>query len=431
VVGLLVAPAALTVVPAQAADPAPAACAPAKAADSCSVTYNGTNVALTWTVSRINPECVVGVSSTNCVYSYQAQLFQPGYTAAGYAFSLGSAQTACGTTTPPNLITGGGDFRAPDQASFTCTTTFAWNTATQYPVGWTVNVLEQDGGGSLAPGGGHGFTTNRPAPKPTAAFTYTEAGQCEFTFTSAATSRIGGIREDWYSPPIPAESIPMAVGLKRKVWTHTFPKTGSYDVRLTVTDATGASDISWQTVTCGALGSSTTLTVKLASSPKSDAGRFNVLVNGKSAISQGKDGSSKVVNVNPGRRPVALSAGAGTSLAKYGTKLACTVNGKTVVNATATSGAVNLKLNDRAVCTFTNTVKAATVAKKCVVPKVVGRTLGKARKALAKAHCSVGTVKPKKVAKQAGKKAKVVKSSPKRGAVRKDGAKVKLTVRLP
>jgi len=65
----------------------------------------------------------------------------------------------------------------------------------------------------------------------------------------------------------------------------------------------------------------------------------------------------------------------------------------------------------------TRTVPAKSVA--CVVPKLKGKTLKTATKALTKAECKLGKVKGKK-----GKNAKVKKQSPKSGTVLSPGAKV-------
>jgi ATP-dependent Clp protease adapter protein ClpS len=67
--------------------------------------------------------------------------------------------------------------------------------------------------------------------------------------------------------------------------------------------------------------------------------------------------------------------------------------------------------------TFANVVK-------CVVPKLKGKTLKKARKALKKAHCKLGKVKGPK-----GKKARIKKQKPKAGKVLKAGSKVKVTTK--
>ena len=63
--------------------------------------------------------------------------------------------------------------------------------------------------------------------------------------------------------------------------------------------------------------------------------------------------------------------------------------------------------------------------KQCVVPKLKGLTLKKARKAAKKANCAVGTVKRKKSSRR---KTTVLKQGSKVGKVLAEGAKIKLTV---
>jgi beta-lactam-binding protein with PASTA domain len=62
----------------------------------------------------------------------------------------------------------------------------------------------------------------------------------------------------------------------------------------------------------------------------------------------------------------------------------------------------------------------------CVVPKVVGKSLAKARAAITRAHCRVGTVSRK--ASSARKKGKVIGQSPKAGKRLRNGARVNVTV---
>jgi beta-lactam-binding protein with PASTA domain len=62
----------------------------------------------------------------------------------------------------------------------------------------------------------------------------------------------------------------------------------------------------------------------------------------------------------------------------------------------------------------------------CVVPNVVGKSLAKARVAITRAHCKVGTVSRK--ASSASKKGKVIGQSPKARKKLRNGAKVNLTV---
>jgi len=63
---------------------------------------------------------------------------------------------------------------------------------------------------------------------------------------------------------------------------------------------------------------------------------------------------------------------------------------------------------------------------KCVVPKVVGRTLKKARARIVKVHCKVRTVRKKFSTLK--KKGRVLSQRPKPGKRLKSGSKVNLTV---
>jgi hypothetical protein len=62
----------------------------------------------------------------------------------------------------------------------------------------------------------------------------------------------------------------------------------------------------------------------------------------------------------------------------------------------------------------------------CVVPKVTGKTLAAARKAISQAHCAVGRVGTKASTKSA--KGKVLSQAPAKNRVLAKGAKVNLTV---
>jgi hypothetical protein len=59
----------------------------------------------------------------------------------------------------------------------------------------------------------------------------------------------------------------------------------------------------------------------------------------------------------------------------------------------------------------------------CKVPKLKGKTLSKAKRALKRAHCALGKTSPA----HPSRRQKVSKSSPKAGAVKRAGSKVKLT----
>jgi PKD domain len=100
--------------------------------------------------------------------------------------------------------------------------------------------------------------------------------------------------------------------------------------------------------------------------------------------------------------------------------------GRFTVTLTATDAAAN-----SAGATFTVTVASAPPPPppKCVVPKLAGKTLSQARTALSRAHCKLGKVhQPKKPKHRRLRKLIVKSSSPGRGAVRANGAKVAVTL---
>ena len=67
-------------------------------------------------------------------------------------------------------------------------------------------------------------------------------------------------------------------------------------------------------------------------------------------------------------------------------------------------------------------------ATKCVVPKLKGKTLGKAKSALIKANCKLGKVKKPKGSR--GKKLIVKSTKPGAGAERAAGTKVGVTMKV-
>ena len=62
-----------------------------------------------------------------------------------------------------------------------------------------------------------------------------------------------------------------------------------------------------------------------------------------------------------------------------------------------------------------------------MVPKLKGKTLAQAKKALAKAHCKLGKVKKKKAPKKT-KHGAVIATTPAAGAKKSAGAKVNVVV---
>ena len=115
---------------------------------------------------------------------------------------------------------------------------------------------------------------------------------------------------------------------------------------------------------------------------------------------------------------------------KFGaTAASYTVLSDTAIRATAPSaplGPVNVTVTDiggtssGSIYTYSNSPKKV----RCVVPKLKGKTLKKARKLLKKAHCRLGKVKGRK-----GKHARIRKQQPKPGTVLNAGSKVRVTTR--
>jgi PKD repeat protein len=89
------------------------------------------------------------------------------------------------------------------------------------------------------------------------------------------------------------------------------------------------------------------------------------------------------------------------------------------------TGAPSTPLSDTQTTTTTTTATTP-AATKCVIPKLIGKTVARAKKLLAKAHCGVG-----KVARKTAKKklrGRVVSQRPSAGTVKPAGSKVSLVV---
>ncbi len=90
-----------------------------------------------------------------------------------------------------------------------------------------------------------------------------------------------------------------------------------------------------------------------------------------------------------------------------------------VVDVRVTTPAGQTAVTSADVFTF-----ATPLVANCVVPKLKGMTLTKARKALTKSHCELGKIKGPK-----GKKARIKKQGPKAGTVLTAGSKVMVTTK--
>ena len=108
-------------------------------------------------------------------------------------------------------------------------------------------------------------------------------------------------------------------------------------------------------------------------SPASDAGRFDLNVDGGAAEASdvGDGGSTGAVTVNTGTsHAISEVAHAGTSLTDYTSSYVCKVGQTTVASGDTTSASgITVAKDDAVVCTFTNTRKTGTIEiRKLVVP---------------------------------------------------------------
>lgn len=134
-----------------------------------------------------------------------------------------------------------------------------------------------------------------------------------------------------------------------------------------------------------------------------------------------RSGKGKVVST-----PAGTSCGSGCALFDYGTSVALTATPAPGYKFAGWKGACT----GPGACTVSMTAATSVTAKftkiVCVVPKVKGKKLAAAKRAITAAHCSVGTVKKKKST--TGQKGKVVSQKPKPGKHLSKGAPVNLVV---
>jgi hypothetical protein len=102
------------------------------------------------------------------------------------------------------------------------------------------------------------------------------------------------------------------------------------------------------------------------------------------------------------------------------------------VDVTVTTVAGKSATGSADVFTFTAPPAAAPAAVTaapvlCKVPKLKGRKLGSAKRALRKRHCRIGKVTRKR-RKKAPRKAKIIKQRPRPGSIRPAGSKVSVTL---
>jgi hypothetical protein len=387
-------------------------CTAHNSGDSCSVgNETATSVTVTQTISPDHPPCP---PDPNCVFSYHLSVGQTGYNnVADHAVAVGSASTDCAG----HVVAGNGDFAAPPAGSFTCTTVFSWS-ATEYPISWSVTLLEQNGAAGPVSGGGHQATFSRPSPSPTAGFTYAQTSTPgQFVFTSTSVQGSGPLEERWYSPDDHSQSPG-----PQRTWTHTFPAPGTYTINLEVSDAgpgsaSATAEVTWDGSTPSP--PRTTLTIRTALKPTSDRGRFQVALDGQTVLPAAGNGDSVDLVVDPGQHVISERGGSGTNLFRYAVSMTCT-SGPTTGTVKAIVYLLLLARGTHTDCTITH---QATKEMHCVVPDVTGMPLKKAAKVLRRAHCAAGRLSPKRP----HKKDKVTATDPSVGSVRPEGTQVKLT----
>ena len=188
----------------------------------------------------------------------------------------------------------------------------------------------------------------------------------------------------------------------------------SAPVTLTATAAAGSRFAGWSGAGCSGTGTCTV-------SPTGDTTvTATFVVQHTLTVTRAGKGTGKVTSA-----PVGISCPA-TCAAPFdlGTSVKLTAKGTGKGAFTGWSGDCHGKKPCVLAMNANHHVKATFQI--CVVPKVVGLTLKKAKAKIKKAHCRVGKVKEASSA--ANKTGKVVKQSPKAGKKLKSGGKVNLTV---
>ena len=291
-------------------------------------------------------------------------------------------------TTPTDYV---GDFNAEPQ---TCSITWTWNAATEFPLDSAINMTEEDGEAITdSPMADHTFGVTLPPPGPVADFTATPSNSDpgEFTFTDKSYSVISNVtikHEAWSTSDGDSGT--------GKTWDHTFAAIGTYQVDLTVTDSNGKTASTSQHVkVTGVGGGSASISVKEALSPVGDQGRFDLYVGTKLVKASAGDGDHGVAHVTPGRYLVVQRAMT-VGLTHYGIRLSCTKNGRHDFTTASYGATVKVSAGDAEVCTFTDT---RSTANHCDVPQLAGRSLPAAKRALRAADCAVGKIHRHKHAK--------------------------------
>jgi uncharacterized repeat protein (TIGR01451 family) len=187
-------------------------------------------------------------------------------------------------------------------------------------------------------------------------------------------------------------------------------------MRLTATPAVGSDFAGWTGGGCAGTG----LCTFVVNGAKTITATFTLQTR---HLTVGKKGNGRGTVTSS---PVGVGCGGTCSAGfPYGTALTLTAK----PTATSVFGGWSGACVGKGACPLTLTTDQAATATfraKCVVPKVLGLTLKKAKARIRRAHCTVGKVTKKASAKR--KKGKVLAQKPKPGKRLAPGAKVKLTV---
>ena len=119
-------------------------------------------------------------------------------------------------------------------------------------------------------------------------------------------------------------------------------------------------DLSGNTATASASSPRCTATVELRKvvQPATDPGTFVLAINGEPKATGGNGTTTGPIVVGTGEGTVSETAGPGTNLADYDSRVDCTRNGSAALSVTGTKADGAVASGDVVVCTFTNTRRA-------------------------------------------------------------------------
>ena len=100
-----------------------------------------------------------------------------------------------------------------------------------------------------------------------------------------------------------------------------------------------------------------TLELRKVTFPADDPGKFQLKINNAVVAEGGNGTTTGPLRIGIGEGTVSETAGPGTSLADYDSRVECTRNGKVDVSAQGTKVDGKVGRGDLVVCTFTNTRK--------------------------------------------------------------------------